>query len=64
MALYEALYMRKYRSPVCWTEVGDRSLFEPEIVQLMTEKIKIIQQRLKTAQSWQKSYADHRRRDS
>ncbi|XP_028094959.1 uncharacterized protein LOC114294969 [Camellia sinensis] len=53
----------KCRTPACWTEVGDRSLIGPEIVQVTTEKIPIIQQRLKTAQSRQKSYADQRRRD-
>ena len=35
----------------------------PEIVYETTEKVKLIQQRLKTAQSRQKSYADVRRRD-
>ena len=35
----------------------------PEIVHETTEKVKLIQQRLKTAQSQQKSYADVRRRD-
>ena len=35
----------------------------PEIVYETTEKVKLIQQRLKTAQSRQKSYADVRRQD-
>ncbi|XP_028071252.1 uncharacterized protein LOC114273648 [Camellia sinensis] len=64
MAPYEALYDRPCRSPVCWAEVGDRSLLGPELVQLTTQKIKTIQERLKTAQSRQKSYEDNRRRDS
>ncbi|XP_028108641.1 uncharacterized protein LOC114307430 [Camellia sinensis] len=63
MAPYEALYGRPCRSPVCWAEVGDRSLLGPEIVQLTIEKIKTIRERLKTAQSRQKSYADNRQRD-
>ena len=63
MAPYEALYGRKCRSPVCWTEVGERQILGPEIVQLTTDKIKVIQQRLRTAQSRQKSYADIRRRE-
>ncbi|XP_028082298.1 uncharacterized protein LOC114283631 [Camellia sinensis] len=63
MAPYEALYERPCRSPVCWAEVRDKSLLGPEIVQLATEKIKTIRERLKTAQSRQKSYADNRRRD-
>ncbi|XP_028120977.1 uncharacterized protein LOC114318317 [Camellia sinensis] len=63
MAPYEALYGRLCRSPVCWAEVGDRALLGPEIVQSTTKKVKIIRERLKTAQSRQKSYADNRRRD-
>jgi hypothetical protein len=43
--------------------VGERRLIGPEIVDMTTEKVKIIRQRLKTAQSRQKSYADKRRRD-
>ncbi|GFY87122.1 hypothetical protein Acr_05g0007610 [Actinidia rufa] len=45
MAPYEALYGRKCRSPFCWTEVGERQMLGPEIVQLTTDKIKVIQQR-------------------
>ncbi|XP_028115970.1 uncharacterized protein LOC114313750 [Camellia sinensis] len=51
MTPYEALYGRPCRSPVCWAEVGDRSLLGLEIVQLTTEKIKTIRERLKTAQN-------------
>ena len=32
MAPYEALYGRRCRSPLCWTEVEDRKLLGPEIV--------------------------------
>jgi len=32
MAPYEALYGRKYRTPVCWEEVGDQNLMGPEFV--------------------------------
>ncbi|XP_028063796.1 uncharacterized protein LOC114267013 [Camellia sinensis] len=63
MAPYEALYGIKCRSPVCWTEVGDRAIYGTKLVQETTEKIKIVQQRLKTTQSRQKSYADQRRKD-
>lgn len=62
MAPYEALYGRKCRSPICWIEVKDKALLGPEIVQDTSDKIKIIQQRLKMAQSRQKNYADIRRR--
>ncbi|GKA89099.1 putative reverse transcriptase domain-containing protein [Tanacetum coccineum] len=61
-APFEALYGRKCRSPVIWTEVGESQLIGPEIVQEMTEKIVQIKERLKTARSRQKSYADKRRK--
>ncbi|GJY94879.1 putative reverse transcriptase domain-containing protein [Tanacetum coccineum] len=61
-APFEALYGRKCRSPVIWTEVGESQLIRPEIVQETTEKIVQIRERLKTARSRQKSYADKRRK--
>ncbi|CAN4093458.1 unnamed protein product [Withania somnifera] len=62
MAPYEALYGRKCRSPIGWFEVGETVLLGPDLVQQAMEKVKVIQQRLKTAQSRHKSYADARRR--
>ena len=63
MAPYEALYGRKCRSPICWEEVGERKLFGPEIIEITTDKVKVIRERIKQAQDRQKSYADNRRRD-
>ena len=62
MAPYEALYGRKCRSPLC-LEVGERQLTDPELVQITSEKVPIIQQRLRTAFSRQKSYVDPRSKD-
>ena len=62
MTPYEALYERKCRSPLYW-EVGERQLTGPELVQITSEKVPIIQQRLKTAFSRQKSYADPKKKD-
>ena len=62
MAPFEALYGRPCRSPVCWAEVGDKNLLGPDLVQETTEKVAVIRERLRTAQSRQKSYADRRRR--
>ncbi|GKA99168.1 putative reverse transcriptase domain-containing protein [Tanacetum coccineum] len=61
-APFEALYGRKCRSPVIWTEVGESQLIGPEIVQETIEKIVQSKERLKTARSSQKSYADKRRK--
>ena len=48
MAPYEALYGRPCRSPTCWLEAGESSLFGPEIVRETTEKIQLIRERLCT----------------
>jgi hypothetical protein len=63
IAPYEALYERRFRSPLYWDEVGERQLTGPELIQETAEKITLIRQRLTDAQNRQKSYADHRRRD-
>ncbi|GJR84187.1 putative reverse transcriptase domain-containing protein [Tanacetum coccineum] len=57
-APFEALYGRKCRSPICWSEVGDSQLTGPELVRETTKKIVQIKNRLLTACSCQKSYAD------
>ena len=62
MAPYEALYGRPCRSPLGWTEVGERSITGPDLIRDTSEKVSLIRQRLLTAQSQQKSYADVRRR--
>ena len=62
MAPYEALYGRKCRSPVCWEEVGEKALAGPELVEITSRVVPIIRERIKTAASRQKSYADVRRR--
>nr|GEX08533.1 putative reverse transcriptase domain-containing protein [Tanacetum cinerariifolium] len=59
---FGALYGRKCRSPVCWSEVGDSQLTGLELTRETNEKIVQIKNRLLTARSRQKSYADVRRR--
>nr|GEU61226.1 putative reverse transcriptase domain-containing protein [Tanacetum cinerariifolium] len=61
-APFEALYGWKCRSPVCWNEVGDSQLTGPELIRETIEKIVQIKNRLLTARSRQKSYADVMRR--
>ncbi|KAK9048643.1 hypothetical protein SSX86_032392 [Deinandra increscens subsp. villosa] len=62
MAPFELLYGRKCRAPICWEEVGEKIIEGPEIVQMTNEKVAIARERLKQAQSRQKSYADQHRR--
>ncbi|KAI3773867.1 hypothetical protein L1987_48406 [Smallanthus sonchifolius] len=61
-APFEALYGRKCRSPICWTEVGDSQLTGPELVFETSEKIVQIRNRMAAARGRQKSYADKRRK--
>nr|GEY38301.1 putative reverse transcriptase domain-containing protein [Tanacetum cinerariifolium] len=61
-APFEALYGRKCRSPVCWSEVGDAQLTGPELIREMTKMIVQIKNRLLVARSRQKSYADIQRK--
>ena len=62
MAPYEALYGRPCRSPLCWIEVGESSITGPDLIRDTSENVSLIRKRLLMAQSWQKSYADVRRR--
>nr|GEY51666.1 putative reverse transcriptase domain-containing protein [Tanacetum cinerariifolium] len=57
-APFEALYGWKCRSPVHWSEGRDGQLTGPELIHETTEKIVQIKNRLLTARSRQKSYAD------
>ncbi|GJW60629.1 putative reverse transcriptase domain-containing protein [Tanacetum coccineum] len=61
-APFEALYGRKCRSPVCWTEVGEAQILGPELIQETTKKIIQIKQRMQAARDRQKSYADLKRK--
>ena len=62
MAPYEAFYGRPCRSLICWTEVGESSITSPDLIKDTSKKVGVIRNRLLTAQSRQKSYADIRRR--
>nr|GEU95709.1 putative reverse transcriptase domain-containing protein [Tanacetum cinerariifolium] len=61
-APFEALYGRKCRLPVSWTEVGEAQILGPELIPETTEKIVQIKQRMQAARDRQKSYADLKRK--
>ena len=63
MVPYEALYGRKCRTPLCWTELGERKVIGPDLIQDTEEKVKMIRERLKVATDRQKSYTDMKRKD-
>ncbi|CAN6712610.1 unnamed protein product [Malus baccata var. baccata] len=58
MSPFEALYGRACRTPLCWSEVGERVLEGPEIVDETTQNVQVIKSNLKAAQDRQKSLAD------
>ena len=63
MSPYEALYGRKCRTPLCWTELSERKVIGPDLIQKTEEKVKMIRERLKVATDIHKSYADMKRKD-
>jgi hypothetical protein len=58
MAPFEALYGRRCRTPLNWSETGERTLFGPDLVKDAEEKVEVIRENLKLAQMRQKSYHD------
>ena len=52
MAPFEALYGRRCRTPLNWSESGERTIFGPDMVQEAEKQVRLIQANLKIAQSW------------
>ena len=57
------MYGRKCRTPLCWTELSEKKVIGPELVQETEEKVKMIRERLKIATDRHKSYANMKRKD-
>jgi hypothetical protein len=62
MAPFEALYGRRCRTTLSWSQTSERKIFGPDLVTEAEEKVKTIQKNLKAVQYRQKSYADLLRR--
>jgi hypothetical protein len=58
MAPFEALYGRKCRTPLNWSQVGERKFFGPNSLKEAEERVEVIKENLKAAQVRQKSYQD------
>jgi hypothetical protein len=58
MAPFDALYGRRCRNPLNWSEAGERTLFGLELVKEAEERVQVIRATLKMAQMRQKSYHD------
>jgi hypothetical protein len=62
MAPFEALYGRRCRTPLNWSQAGEREIFESNLVLEAEEKVRVITKNLEAAQARQKSYHDKRRK--
>jgi hypothetical protein len=51
MALFEALYGRRCRTPLNWSEPGEQWFFRPDLVKEMEEKVHRIIHNLREAQA-------------
>ena len=49
MSPLEALYGKSCRTPLCWSEVGERVLVGPKIVDETTQNVQVIKSNLKAA---------------
>jgi hypothetical protein len=63
MALFEMLYGRRCRTPLFWNETGERRVFGPDVLEEVEKQVRMVRENLRVAQSRQKSYAEHRRRE-
>jgi transposase InsO family protein len=63
MAPFEIVYGRRCQTPLFWSEARARKVFGPDILQEAEKQDHMVRENLRDAQSRQKSYADHRRRE-
>ncbi|XP_052481197.1 uncharacterized protein LOC128035492 [Gossypium raimondii] len=63
MAPLEALYVRRCRTPLCWSNMEEKRNLGLELVWEVEDKARLVCERLKAAPDRQKSYADLRCRD-
>jgi transposase InsO family protein len=63
MAPFEMLYGRRCRTPLFWSESGEQKVFGPNILEEAEKQVSMVRENLRVAQSRQKSYVDHRRRE-
>ncbi|XP_070045755.1 uncharacterized protein [Nicotiana tomentosiformis] len=63
MSPFEALYGRQCHSPIGWFDPNEARLYGTGLVKDALEKVKLIQEQLRTTQSRQKSYTDRKEAD-
>jgi len=47
MAPFEALFGRRCKTPLCWNQDGEAVVLGPKFLQMTTDKVKIIQERMR-----------------
>ena len=62
MSPYEALYGRKCRTPLNWSQTGDSRIFGIDLMMEAEKQVKEIRDRLQLAKPRQKSYYDEKHR--
>ncbi|XP_021722406.1 uncharacterized protein LOC110689883 [Chenopodium quinoa] len=63
MAPFKALYGRKCRSPLCWSDISDTIILGPQLIEETTKKVREIQAKIQAAQDRKKSYTYLKRRE-
>ena len=51
MAPFEALYGRKYRTPLFWNQTGETQVLEPDVLRDTEEQVRMIRDNLRVVQS-------------
>jgi hypothetical protein len=62
MVPFEVLYGRRCRTPLNWSQAGEREIFGTDLVLEAENKVRVIKKNLEAAQARQKSYHDKRRK--
>jgi hypothetical protein len=63
MVSFEMLYGRRCWTLLFWSETRERKVFGPDILHEAERQVHMVRENLWIAQSRQKSYADHRRKE-
>jgi hypothetical protein len=63
MAPFEMLYGHWCQTPLFWCEAGEQKVFGPDILQEAKKEVRMVRENLQVAQSREKGYTDHRRRE-
>jgi hypothetical protein len=51
MAPFQMLYGRKCRTMLFWNEIGERKVFEPDILQEVEKQVRMVRENLRVVQS-------------